>query len=106
MIRSGAVAHQHAYTSRPVSIQKMSLAVRLSPGPKRSGIAKEADHAFLASHSADARVVAPTWLGRRRADCNGVTFSCVSLLSNPQCVQFGLEDAPIDYFGRSEVHLS
>jgi hypothetical protein len=26
---------------------------------------------------------------------NGVAFSCVSLLANPQCVQFGLEGAPI-----------
>src|SRR5215471_20431898 len=33
---------------------------------------------------------------------NGVTFSCVSLLSNPQCVQFCLEGAPIDDFGRSK----
>ncbi len=29
--------------------------------------------------------------------CKGVTFSCVSFLSIPQSVQFGLEGAPIDY---------
>ena len=29
--------------------------------------------------------------------CNGVAFSCVSLLSNPQCVQLALESAPIDH---------
>ena len=27
---------------------------------------------------------------------NGIAFSCVGLLSNPQCVQLGLKDAPID----------
>ena len=29
--------------------------------------------------------------------CNGVAFSCVSLLSNPQCVQLGLESTPINH---------
>ena len=29
--------------------------------------------------------------------CNRVAFSCVRLLSNPECVQFGLEGAPINY---------
>jgi hypothetical protein len=33
---------------------------------------------------------------------NAVAFSCVSLLSNQQCVQLRLEGAPIDYFGRSK----
>src|SRR5580700_11189350 len=33
---------------------------------------------------------------------NGVAFSCVSLLSHPQCVQLDLESAPIDYFGRAK----
>jgi hypothetical protein len=32
---------------------------------------------------------------------NGVAFSCVSLFSNPQCVQLRLEGAPIDYVGGS-----
>ncbi len=34
--------------------------------------------------------------------CNGVAFSCVSLFSNPQCVQFRLEGAPIDYLTGSK----
>lgn len=36
----------------------------------------------------------------RRRGRNGVAFSGVSLLSNPQCVQLRLEAAAIDYFGR------
>jgi hypothetical protein len=32
---------------------------------------------------------------------NGVAFSCVSLLANPQRVQLRLEGAPINHFGRS-----
>jgi len=36
--------------------------------------------------------------GRR----NGVAFSCVSFLADPQCVQLRLKGAPIDYFGRSK----
>jgi hypothetical protein len=39
---------------------------------------------------------------RSRAGCNGVALSCVSLFSNPQCVQLRLEGAPIDYFGSSK----
>ena len=34
--------------------------------------------------------------------CNGVALSCVSLLSNPQCVQLGEEGAPIDYLRGSK----
>ena len=33
---------------------------------------------------------------------NGVAFSGVSFLSNPQCVQHRLKGAPIDYFWRSK----
>jgi len=34
--------------------------------------------------------------------CDGVTFSCVSLLTNPQGVQLGVEGALIDYFRGSK----
>jgi hypothetical protein len=34
--------------------------------------------------------------------CNGVAFSCVSLLSSPQCFELGVEGAAIDYFGRTK----
>jgi hypothetical protein len=34
---------------------------------------------------------------------NGVTFPCVSLLANPQCIQLGLKGAPIDYLRGSEI---
>ena len=32
-----------------------------------------------------------------------VAFSCVRLLSNPQCVELGLKDAPVDDLGRSKL---
>jgi len=35
----------------------------------------------------------------------GVAFSCVSFLSNPQRVQVSLEGAPIDSLGRSRASL-
>jgi hypothetical protein len=37
--------------------------------------------------------------------CNRITFSCVSFLSNPQCIDLGLECGPIDYF-EPAVHFS
>ena len=33
---------------------------------------------------------------------NGVAFSCVGLLSNPQCIQLRPEGAPIDYLRGSK----
>jgi hypothetical protein len=43
----------------------------------------------------------PLWLPSARGR-NGVAFSCVSLLSNPQRVQRRLERAPIDYLRGSK----